>query len=368
MKICMIGHKYVPSREGGVEIVVENLATRMVEKGNEVTLYNRKRKQYKKIDEYKGCHIENVFTVNKKSLDAVISAFFATLKVKKEAKKGKYDVVHFHAEGPCLFLNLLPRRKKRKYKVVVTIHGLDWKRGKWGGFASRIIKIGEKKAVKFADEIIVLSKGNQEYFKNAYNRETVLIPNGVNTPILHEPEIIKQKYNLENNSYVLFLARIVPEKGVHYLIDAWKKVKEETNTDLKLVIAGGDSHSGEYFSEMMNKVKDDDSIITTGLVEGQTLQELFSNSYLYVLPSDIEGMPMSLLEALSYGNICLVSDIRENKDVIDEKSYTFKHSDVNDLKDKLEKIINLNLETHKNQVIPYTWDMVVEKTLKEYKR
>lgn len=117
-------------------------------------------------------------------------------------------------------------------------------------------------------------------------------------------KLLNKKYNLENNSYVLFLARIVPEKGVHYLIDAWKKVKEETNTDLKLVIAGGDSHSGEYFSEMMNKVKDDDSIITTGFVEGQTLQELFSNSYLYVLPSDIEGMPMSLLEALSYGNIC----------------------------------------------------------------
>lgn len=368
MKIGMIGHKYVPSREGGIEVVVDNLSTRMQEKGNNVTIFNRKRKEYEEITEYKGCKVLNIFTINKKSLDAIVYAFFATKKAKKLAKKGELDVLHFHAEGPCFFLNKLKKKEKRNYKVVVTIHGLDWQRGKWGGLAAKIIKHGEKNAVKYADDIIVLSKGNQEYFKNTYNRETVLIPNGVNTPILHEPEIIKQKYNLENNSYVLFLARIVPEKGLHYLIDAWKKVKEETNTNLKLVIAGGDSHSGEYFTEMMNKVKDDDSIITTGFVEGQTLQELFSNSYLYVLPSNIEGMPMSLLEALSYGNICLVSDIRENKDVIDEKSYTFKHSDVNDLKDKLSEIINLNLETHKNQVIPYTWDRVVEETLKEYKR
>ncbi len=363
----MIGHKYVPSREGGVEVVVENLATRMVEQGHEVTLYNRKRKEYEKISEYKGCKIESVFTINKKSLDAFLSSFFATLKVRKEARKGKYDVVHFHAEGPCLFLNLLPKKKKRKYKVVVTIHGLDWQRGKWGGFASWIIKRGEKKAVKYADEIIVLSRNVKKYFREEYHRTTKYIPNGITLPVLHEPEIIKNEYGLVKDSYILFLARIVPEKGLDYLIDAWKLVKKEISTDMKLVIAGGDSHSGDYFQSIVNKVKDDDSIIMTGFVQGQNLQELYSNAYLYVLPSDIEGMPMSLLEALSYGNVCLVSDIPENVEVINEDCFVFKRGDVDRLRHQIKKIINLHLKTHENMVIPYTWDDVVNQTLELYK-
>lgn len=367
MKICMIGHKYVPSREGGVEVVVENLATRMVEYGNEVTLYNRKRKEYDKISEYKGCKIQNIFTINKKSLDAIISSFVATLKVRKEAKKGKYDVVHFHAEGPCLFLNLLPKNKKRQYKVVVTIHGLDWQRGKWRGFASWIIKKGEKKAVKYADEIIVLSKNVKKYFKDEYNRDTKFIPNGVSLPILYDSDIIKNEYALEKNSYILFLARIVPEKGLDYLIDAWKLVKQQIDTDKKLVIAGGCSHSGDYFKSIVEKVNGDNSIIMTGFVEGKKLQELYSNSYLYVLPSDIEGMPMSLLEALSYGNICLVSDIPENTEVINKECYVFKHGDVDSLSQQLKKIIRLNLNTHKNMIVPYTWDNVVNQTLELYR-
>ncbi len=367
MKICMIGHKYVPSREGGVEVVVENLATRMVEQGHEVTLYNRKRKEYEKLSEYNGCKIENIFTINKKSLDAVLYSFFATLKAKKEAKKGKYDVLHFHAEGPCLFLNLLPKKKNRKYKIVVTIHGLDWQRGKWGGFASWIIKKSEKKAVKYADEIIVLSKNVKSYFREEYHRTTNFIPNGITLPELHEPDIIKKEYGLDKNGYILFLARIVPEKGLDYLIDAWKLVKQQIDTDKKLVIAGGDSHSGDYYESIVEKVKGDDSIIMTGFVEGQKLQELYSNAYLYVLPSDIEGMPMSLLEALSYGNTCLVSDISENTEVINENCYVFRRGNVDRLRHQLKKIIKLNITTHENMIIPYTWDDVVRQTLELYK-
>ncbi len=368
MRIAMIGHKYVPSREGGIEVVVENLATHMVEKGHEVTLFNRRRKEYKKISEYKGCKIENIFTVNKKSLDAIVYAFFATLKARKMAKKGKFDVLHFHAEGPCFFLNLLSRKKNRNYKIVVTIHGLDWQRGKWGGFATKILKKAEKRIAKYADEIIVLSKNNKTYFRDMYNRNVKFIPNGVDKPTLVPAQIINDKYQLTKNSYILFLARIVPEKGLHYLIDAWKLVKEQiNNTDKKLVIAGDQSHSSEYFSNLMDKIKDDDSIITTGHVEGQELAELFSNAYLYVLPSDIEGMPMSLLEAISYGNVCLVSDIPENTEVINEDCFVFKHGDVDRLRHQIKKIINLNLTTHENMVVPYSWDDVVEQTIEIYK-
>ena len=369
MKIVMIGHKYVPSREGGVEIVVENLATRMAAQGHEVTLFNRKRKEYAPITEYKGCKVESIFTVNKRALDAIVYAFFATLKAKKMLKKKQVDIVHYHAEGPCFFLNLLPKKKKRPgTKVVVTIHGLDWQRGKWGGFATRILRAGERKAVKYADEIIVLSRNNKTYFRETYHRTTKYIPNGIERPKLHEPEIIKQKYGLGLNDYILFLARIVPEKGLHYLIEAWKKVEAQTGTSKKLVIAGGSSHSDEYYQKICDMCKGDDSIIMTGFVQGQELQELYSNAYLYVLPSDIEGMPMSLLEAMSYGNVCLVSDIPENTEVINEDCYVFRRGDVDRLRHQIKKIINLNLTTHNNMVIPYTWDDVVDQTIEIYKR
>lgn len=367
LRIAMIGHKYVPSREGGVEIVVEELATKMVEQGHEVTLFNRKRKQYPRISEYKGCKVKEIFTVNKRSLDAIVYAFFATIKAKKMARKGLLDVIHFHAEGPCFFLWMLGKKHKN-YKLVVTIHGLDWQRGKWRGLASRILMRGEKRAVKYADEIIVLSKNNKKYFREKYHRTTEYIPNGVRPPVLREPQIIKEQYGLDKNSYVLFLARIVPEKGLDYLIDAWRLVKQQIDTDKKLVIAGGPSHSDEYYNQVMSKIAGDDSIITTGFVKGQMLQELYSNAYLYVLPSDIEGMPMSLLEALSYGNVALVSDIPENTEVIDEDCYIFRRGDIDRLRHQLKKIIKLNLQTHENMIIPYNWDEIVKQTLEIYKR
>ncbi len=368
LKIAMIGHKYVPSREGGIEVVVENLSESLTTQGHKITLFNRKRKEYPVIDEYNGCKVENIFTVNRRSLDAIVYSYFATRKAKKLAKKGQFDVLHFHAEGPCFFLNHIPKKKKRKYKVVVTIHGLDWQRGKWGGLASRVLKSGEKKAVKYADEIIVLSKNVQDYFLDKYGRQTIYIPNGVQPPVFHEPEIIKDKYGLDKNSYILFLARIVPEKGLHYLIDAWKKAIKQIDTNLKLVIAGGPSHSDEYYTQIQDKIKGDDTILSTGFVEGQTLNELYSNAFMYVLPSDLEGMPMSLLEAMSYGNICLVSDIPENTEVINDNCYVFGKGDVDDLSRRLIELINSDLTAHKKPVVQYSWKEVAERTADVYLR
>lgn len=372
MKICMIGHKTVPSRDGGVEIVVEELASRMVEQGHEVTLFNRKRKNMPSERLYKGIKIKDIYTINKKSLDAIVYSYFATRKAIKLSKKGEFDIIHFHAEGPCNFLKKFGKIGSKKRikmpKIVVTIHGLDWQRGKWGGFASKILKRGEKQAVKYADEIIVLSKNNQKYFKDKYNIDSTFIPNGVAPAKLHNPEIIKEKWNLTSSSYLLFLARIVPEKGVHYLVDAWKQINEEINTDKKLVIAGGSSHSIEYYNKIMEMSKDDDSIIMTGFVTGQTLEELYSNAYLYILPSDIEGMPMSLLEAISYGNTCLVSNISENKEVIGDAGYTFEKSNIKDLKNKIIELINLDLKSHDNLLQVYMWDDVVAETLKLYNK
>lgn len=370
MRILMIGHKTVPSRDGGIEIVVEELAIRMVQKGHEVTLFNRKRKNKESTSNYQGVNLKDIFTINKKSLDAIIYSYFATKRAIKLAKKGEVDIVHFHAEGPCNFLKkfgkLGSKKRKKMPKIIVTIHGLDWQRNKWGEFASKILLRGEKMAVKYADEIIVLSQNNCKYFKEKYNRDTIFIPNGVAPAEIREPEQISSKWGLEKNGYILFLARIVPEKGLHYLVEAWKDIKNEMTVDKKLVIAGGASHSRDYYNQILKKIENDDSIIATGFVTGQILQELYSNAYLYVLPSDIEGMPMSLLEAMSYGNTCLVSSIPENTEIIKDSDFVFEKGNVESLKEQLKNILCMELETHQEFSSQYSWEEVVDKTIEVY--
>lgn len=372
LNIVMLGHKRIPSREGGVEIVVEELSKRMVRLGHDVTCYNRsgkhaldKNKKVKQLKEFEGVKINKIITIDKKGLAAVSSSFFGSLK----ALFSKADVVHYHAEGPCAFMWIV--KKFSKKKVIATIHGLDWQRAKWGGFATKFIKYGEKTAVKYADEIIVLSKNVQKYFKDTYNRETAFIPNGVNEPEIRKADIIQKKYGLNKDDYILFLGRIVPEKGIHYLIDAFNKIK----TDKKLVIAGSASDTDSYYSELKEKSKDNKNIIFTGFVEGKELEELYSNAYIYSLPSDVEGMPLSLLEAMSYGNCCLTSDIDECSEVIEDKGLTFKKSNVDDLSlvlqefcDNKEKVISMKKEAKEFILNKYNWDDVVEKTLELYEK
>lgn len=369
LRIAMIGHKRIPSREGGVEIVVSELSTRMAELGYDVTCYNRRGHHVsgeefdsEALSEYKGVRVKSVFTVQKGGLAAVTSSFFAALK----AAFGRYDVVHFHAEGPCAMIWLPKLLGKR---CVATIHGLDHQRAKWGNFASNYILFGEKCAAKFADEIIVLSENVQNYFKENYNRETVFIPNGVTRPKKAEADEITQKYGLKEKEYILFLGRLVPEKGVSYLIDAYKRV----NTDKKLVIAGGSSDTAEFEQELKNVSKDKPEIIFTGFVQGRVLEELYSNAYIYVLPSDVEGMPLSLLEAMSFGNCCLTSDIPECSSVVGEFGITFRKGSVDDLKDKLQTLcddpsVTQNFREKSSDYIcnKYSWDDVVCETLRLY--
>lgn len=371
LKVAMIGHKRIPSREGGVEIVVEELSTRMVKKGIEVTCYNRKGKhaldksqKVNHIKEYKGVKLKSVLTIDVKGLAAMTSSFFGAIKI----LFSKNNIVHFHAEGPCAMIPIIKFFSKKK--IIVTIHGLDWQRAKWGGFATKYIKFGEKMAAKYADEIIVLSENVKKYFKDTYNRETNFIPNGVNKPDIKDANIIKDKFNLAKDSYILFLGRLVPEKGIHYLIEAYNKI----NTDKKLVIAGGSSDTDTYFNELKEKSKDNKNIIFTGFVQGEELEELYSNAYIYVLPSDLEGMPLSLLEAMSYKNCCLTSDIPECKTVMNDNGVIFKKSDVNDLKEKLQylvdnvdKVNKYKSEAQDYILKKYNWDDVVDKTIELYK-
>lgn len=369
LRVAMFGQKRL-SREGGIEIVVKELCTRMARDGCQVTCYNRSGHhvsgaEYDEKIEYEGIRQKSVLTIEKKGLAAVSSSAFAAL----YSALGKYDVIHIHAEGPAFFAWLPKMFGKR---VVVTVHGIDWQREKWkSGFGSKFIRQGEKNAVKYADEIIVLSKGVQDYFKKVYGRETNFIPNGVNRPKLRAAEQISEKFGLSKDSYILFLGRLVPEKGIRYLIEAFKQVK----TDKKLVIAGGSSDTDSFERELKDLAKNDERIIFTGFVQGSLLDELYSNAYIYTLPSDLEGMPLSLLEAMSYGNCCLVSDIPECTEVVEDKALIFKKSDVSNLWEKLqdacnhpENVMELKKEAADFICKKYDWDDVVEKTRELYRR
>lgn len=370
LRIAMLGHKRIPSREGGIEVVVEELSTRMVQKGHSVTAYNRKGHNVagaqfdrEKFENYKGVKCVDVFTINKKGLAAMTASVAAAIK----AAFGRYDVVHFHAEGPA-FMCWLPKLFGKR--IVVTVHGLDHQRAKWGKIASTYIMLGEKNAVRFADEIIVLSQGVKDYFTSTYGRETKFIPNGVNEPDIKSAELITKNHGLTLDSYFLYLGRIVPEKGERYLIEAFKKVK----TRKKLVIAGGSSDTDTFMNELKELAQGDDRIIFTGFVQGRALEELYSNAYVYCLPSDLEGMPLSLLEAMSYGNCCLTSDIAECAEVVEDKAVTFKKSDVEDLRKKLQMLCDNNqlVEMYKASASSficekYCWDDVVNKTIDLYR-
>ena len=365
IKIAMIGHKRIPSREGGIEIVVYELARRLVRKGYRVDAYNRKghhvsgKKFIQSIGKnYEGIRIITIPTFESSKLNAIVYSILATIR----ALFGGYDVIHFHAEGPCAMI-WLP--KLFRIHCIATIHGLDWQRAKWGNFASRFLKFGEKTAVRYADEVIVLSENMKQYFKQEYDRETVYIPNGISKPERREADQIRQRWGLEKDSYILFLARIVPEKGVHYLISAYQKLE----TDKKLVIAGGSSHSSEYYEELKEMTKDNLNIIFTDFVGGQVLEELFSNAYCFVLPSDVEGMAIGLLEAMSYGNCCLISDIKENTEVVGGYAEHFNHSDVESLREHLRFLLDhpeavRNYKENASDYIcrKYSWDKVVDET------
>ena len=371
-RIAFFGQKRVFSREGGVEVVVEELALRMVARGDKVTCIDRrghhvsgKQHDMRLKKRYKGVQITSVPTIDKKGLAAVSASFFAALK----AATGPYDVVHIHSLGPAIFC-MIPKVFGKR--VIVTCHGLDWDRPKWkGSFAGTFIKAGERMAVRFADEIIVLSAGMQEYFHSAYGRDTVLIPNGVSEPTYREANYIKERWNLEKDSYILFLSRLTPEKGVHHLIEAYLQM----NTDKKLVIAGGSSDTDEYVEELYELAEEDPRIIFTGFVRENVLEELYSNAFIYCLPTELEGMPLTLLEAMSYGNCCLTSDIPECVNVVGGYGVFYRAGDPADLEDKLKFLVNSpdTIKRCKEAASEYicsryNWDDVVRRTVALYEK
>ena len=358
MKIAMLGHKQFPTRTGGVEVVVMELAARLAQRGVDVTVYDRG-----KIEgpaEVMGVKRVGTFTFKKQSLNAFLSSFFATFKILPK----KYDIVHYHAIGPSVPLFLAHLFGKR---TVSTIHGLNWRVDKWGRFAKKYLKLGEKIAAKYADEVVTLSEDMHRYFLDTYGRDTTLILNGVSIIPDTPADIITDRFGLSRGDYIMYVGRISPEKGPQDLIEGFKK----SDTGKKLVIAGS-LPDNEFGAEIRAAAEGRDDIVFTGFADEAILRELYSNCALYVLPSHTEGLALTLLEAMSVGAKCLVSDIPENTCVLGDYGFSFRVSDTDDLARQLENAVsadNPDPDGEKEYVRQnYSYDRVVDLHMEMYER
>ncbi|MBP6874773.1 MAG: glycosyltransferase family 4 protein [Candidatus Eisenbacteria bacterium] len=362
MKIAMVGQKGIPATYGGIERHVEEIATRLVERGHQVTVYSRLYYSRHR-GPYRGIENKRLPSLRTKHFDAITHSALATL----HASLCRYDIVHFHALGPSIF-SFLPRLVGKR--SVVTVHGLDWQRGKWGRFASAFLKFCEVPSVRFPSGTIVVSRTLAKYFHEKHKAQTFVIPNGTNAGTYRPPSRIK-RWGLDKHPYILWVGRLVPEKGCHHLIEAFRK----TRTDMRLVMAGGSSFSDDYIQSLERLRDGDERIQMIGYVYGEVLDELWSNAYLVVQPSILEGLSIALIEALSYGRCVLVSDIPENIEVVEDRAISFRCSDVEDLRAKLQMCVD-----HPDMVAAtaerckalaeerFSWPHLVEATEEFYER
>jgi len=347
---------------GGIEKFTEEVGSRLAEYGHEITIYTMR--HYGARDGiYKGMRIKTVPTLKSKSFEKIVASFMATM---MHCIEEKSDIVHFHAFGPSMFC-FIPRFCRRR--VIVQGHGIEWKRSRWGKLGRLFLKLSEIPSIEFCHVLTIASKVQQNYIREKYGRESICIPSGVNPPIIEKPDLIKQ-YGLYGKDYIFFAARLVEEKGAHYLIEAYKRLKN----DFKLVIAGDAEYEEKYKSKLYGLANGNKNIIFTGFVTGKMLRELFSNCYLFVHPSEIEGLSMSLLEAMSYGNCCLTSDIDENRETIQEYGYIFAKKNIDSLTDMLERLIldpslveSKKLGVSEYVLRNYSWDSIASKFEKLYR-
>jgi len=371
MKIVVLGTRGFPYVQGGVEAHCEHLYPLIVKLGCHVTVITRKTYVDPSIKEFKGVHLCTVNNPKSKYLEAIIHTFSAILK----AKLLGCDIVHMHAIGPAL---LVPFAKILGLKVVMTNHGPDYDRQKWGRFAKGILRLGEYFGSKWANKVISISKTISDNLTFKYNCLSEIIPNGVVVPEICETSQILKKFGLEKRKYVLAIGRFVPEKGFHDLIEAFCNLKaydlQFKANNMKLAIVGNADHEDNYSKELRAKSEGVVDVILTGQLTGQPLQELYSHAGLFILPSYHEGLPIVLLEAMSYGLSCIASDIPANREVdLDEDRY-FMPRDIEALATKIKDFIDrpLSDEEKRTQIAMivehYNWENISKKTLEVYKK
>ncbi len=326
MKITHVILKTLPFG-GGVEKYIEEIGPRLVQKGHEVVVYTMRHYGTPPAD-YKGMRIKTVSALPTKTGEKITSSLLATLDV---CLKEKPDVAHFHSFTQQT--TFLP--KWFGIPVLVQGHGLEWKRSRWSPAGKAFLKMSEWIMVHSADGLTVVSQAQKAYLKEKYGKDCVYIPTGINPPRRAEPSEITRLWGLKGRDYFLSAGRLVPEKGIHTLIEAYQGLGA---TGLRLVIAGDAGHEKKYFRRLQALSQGNPDILFTGYVTGQPYAELMSNAYAFVLPSELEGLPTVLLEARSYGNCCVASDIAENREALGGKGRTFKAGEARDLKEKMGEL------------------------------
>jgi len=330
MNIAMIGSRGVGSGYGGVESVLDNLCPYLESYGHNIDIYSREDVDYQDTNRIRAIRVKSLHSKHFETITRSIVSFYKAV--------NRYDIIHFHSIGSGI---LTPFSKFVGQKSVITIHGLDSERAKWGFVARHSLRLAEKTLVHNTDAITVVSNQLRKYFIEKHDCVTTYIPNGVKERHYIEPSDYLENIGLYKKKYVLFSSRLTPEKGAHDLITAFNRL----NTSLKLVIAG--SSGSEDYYEYLKTISDQEKIVFTGHVRGQNLWELYSNAYLFVLPSYLEGMSMALLEAMSFKIAPLVSNIPENLDVIGNNGFSFEKMNISDLESKLKYLIENETEVHR---------------------
>lgn len=272
--------------------------------------------------------------------------------------KNNYDVYFFHAVVTGMFIPFVRLFGK---KVLLQTHGLDWKREKWNTIAKAVIRFSTQLGIRLSHKIASVSLEEVEYFEHRFKKHVTHLPNGIS--IIEPTNDITEldKYNLRSGKYILFLSRLVPEKGCHFLIEAWKNLNPQLKSEYKLLIAGDTQYRDKYYYSLKEHKSQD--IIFTGFATGELKRQLLSHAGLFVQPSTIEGMPISVLEAMGYGIPVVASNIREIRDIAIDKELLFEPGD----SESLSKILNMTLteiETHKKRSVEkrgevlakYSWD------------
>jgi starch synthase len=360
MKIMVLGTRGIPNIPGGVETHCEHLYPRMLKDGeNDITVICRSGYVTDKTcKEYNGIRLKNIYSPKSKSFEAIVHSFLAVV----YAAFKRPDVVHIHAIGPNLVTGLA---RLFNLKVVMTHHGPDYKRMKWNGLAKLFLKTGEWMGVKFAKKIIVISQEIKDHVADTYNRtDCVLIPNGVNKPVISIDTDYIESLNLVKDQYIFTLGRFVPEKGFDYMIRAY--AQSVISKRYKLVIAGDADHESEYSSELKALAKQN-NVVLTGFIKGEKLKQLFSNAALFILPSFYEGLPIALLEAMSYGLPILASDIAANTQVNLPIDCYFKVGNEVMLMYYLDNVRLRERQRFEYDMKQYDWDLIADETLEVYK-
>ncbi len=365
-KIVVTGTRGIPNVMGGVETHCEELFPRIAERGFDVTVIRRSNYVNDGLTEWHGVKLIDIPSPKKKSFEAIIHTFRAI----NEAKRLGAAIVHVHAIGPAL---LVPYAKMLGMKVVFTHHGPDYDRDKWGFAAKTMLKLGERMGCMFADDVIVISDVIRKLIARKYNRtkNVHLIYNGVAQPeVCDYPEYF-DKLGIENGKYILGMCRFVPEKNLHHLVEAFVKLKNEAlkanrQFDMKLVLAGDTDFEDDY-SRSLKELARKNGVVLTGFIKGRKLHSLLTNCRCYCLPSSHEGLPIALLEAMSYGVKVVVSDIPANLEVGLPKDDYFHCGDVDELADKLRAVVNTPLEHVEYDMSKYDWDKIADQVSRVYR-